>query len=268
MKPIPMQIDLVSDIVCPWCAIGFGRLRAALEQLKGTVDATITWHPFELNPNMPIEGENLRAHLAAKYGTTPEGSRKARANLTALGRDVGVEFKYFDEMKMLNTHQCHQLLLWAKDTPKQTDLALALFELFFTQGKDFIQENLLRAVDSVGLDSTQALVILQSNGLSVEVNDIQQTWHQYDITGVPAYIINGQHLLVGAVDVEGLVNALTSIAAESSRQAHYNYRMPESIHITKNRRKSIRGGLFFVHEKDVFLHMHGNWQFTSSSSIA
>ncbi len=195
-----LNIDIVSDVVCPWCVIGFGRLQKALKDNK-QIDANIRWHPFELNPHMADQGENLRQHLTEKYGTTLQGSIKARAMLTELGKEVGFNFNYFDDMKMFNTHQCHQLLLWALDSGKQTQLAMALFEKFFTYQGNFSQENLLGIVEKVGLDTEQARQVLTSQTLSPKVKEIQSQWRQQGLQGVPAFIFNNQDIITGAQDI-------------------------------------------------------------------
>lgn len=205
-----LEIDIISDVVCPWCVIGFGRLQKAIEQLSNQIDVKINWHPFELNPSMSDTGENLRAHLAKKYGTTLEGSITARKVLTDLGQGVDFKFNYFDEMKMLNTHQCHQLLLWAKDSGKQTQLAMALFELFFTNKSEFTQEKLLEVVTGLGLNEKEAEHILQTNLFSQEVKRIENQWRQHGIQAVPAFIFNMQEILLGAQEVETFFTAINS----------------------------------------------------------
>lgn len=201
MKPV-IQIDIVSDVVCPWCVIGYGRLKKALANYASQLDVNIVWHPFELNPDMPPEGANLRSHLSKKYGTTLEGSIRARAMLTEEGRKVGFTFNYFDEMKMLNTHQCHQLLHWAKDSGLQNQLAEALFEHFFSNKGTFTEEELVIVAEKAGLDSAQAGSILANNTYSEDVSLIGQQWHQKGFHAVPLFIFNGERALSGAQDVE------------------------------------------------------------------
>jgi len=211
-----IEIDIVSDVVCPWCVIGFARLQQALKVLNGKVDAKLTWHPFELNPAMPEQGENLRKHLSAKYGTTLTGSIEARAMLTELGQNVNFTFNYFDEMKMLNSHQCHQLILWAKDSGKQTELAMALFELFFTHQSEFTKDNLLTVVETVELDIEQAKAILANNSLSKQVKQEEKQWQQQGISGVPAFIFNNQSMVVGAQEVDRFVSIITELTSEEA----------------------------------------------------
>ncbi|MCG9713342.1 DsbA family oxidoreductase [Shewanella insulae] len=196
-----LRIDIISDVVCPWCAIGYGRLKHVLTKFDDQLVADIHWHPFELNPNMAMEGENLRSHLAGKYGTTLEGSIKARAMLTEEGNKVGFSFNYFDEMKMLNTHDCHQLILWASTTELQTTLVEALFEQFFTAQGEFDRTALISIAEKVGLDKTEAKRILEQQEFSEEVREIESKWYQQGIQGVPLFIFNGEHALSGAQDV-------------------------------------------------------------------
>ena len=196
-----LNIDIISDIVCPWCAIGYGRLKKAIANVAANIDINIQWHPFELNPNMSKQGENLRTHLANKYGTTLEGSIKARAMLTEEGKKVGFTFNYFDEMKMLNTHQCHQLLHWAKDSGRQNALAEAFFEHFFSNRGEFSEAELLNIVENVGLSKEQAAAVLSDNTLSDEVRQIEAKWQQQGIHGVPLFIFDNKQALSGAQDV-------------------------------------------------------------------
>ena len=121
----PLRVDIVSDVVCPWCVIGYHRLAKASGETGIGID--VHWHPFELNPQMAEDGENLREHLAAKYGTSPAGSRKARARLTKMGAALGFEFNYADDMRMVNTFRAHQLIDWAEDQGKGHAAKMALF---------------------------------------------------------------------------------------------------------------------------------------------
>ncbi len=211
MKPI-VNVDIVSDVVCPWCVIGYGRLKKAIANNAPQLDVNITWHPFELNPDMPVEGENLRTHLAEKYGTSLEDSIRARTMLTEEGRKVGFTFHYFDEMKMLNTHQCHQLLHWAKASGLQNQLAEALFEHFFSNRGTFSKEELVNVVEKVGLNAHQARSILNNDAFSEAVRLSEQQWHQQGIHGVPLFVFNGEQALSGAHNVETFDHLLTQFS--------------------------------------------------------
>ena len=196
-----IRIDIVSDVVCPWCAIGYWRLKKAIATCAVEHLVNVVWHPFELNPNMAESGENLRAHLAQKYGTTLEGSIRARAMLTAEGKKVGFTFNYFDEMKMLNTHPCHQLLHWAKEAGLQTQLAEALFAHFFSDRGEFSHDELVAVATQVGLDASEASDILTHNQYSDTVKQYEQEWRTKGVQGVPLFIFNGENVLPGAQEV-------------------------------------------------------------------
>lgn len=208
-----VKIDIVSDIVCPWCIIGYKRLEKAIESLRGEVKTELHWHPFELNPNMPQGGENLRSHLAAKYGTTLEGSIKARANLTAMGKELGFQFDYFDEMKMYNTFKAHQLLHYSGTKGKSKELHLRLFSAFFGERKavDDIDVLVSEAV-SVGLDEGACRFILETSEFAEIVRQDELLWQARGIRGVPAFVFNDKHMVSGAQEPKLLVEAIRNYA--------------------------------------------------------
>ncbi|MDW3205334.1 MAG: DsbA family oxidoreductase [Alphaproteobacteria bacterium] len=192
-----IRVDIVSDVVCPWCVIGYHQLAKAVEETGIGID--VHWHPFELNPHMGEDGENLRDHLAAKYGTTPEGSRKARARLTELGAELGFTFNYADDMRMVNTFRAHQLLHWAGEQGRKHDLKLALFASFFGRREDLNDIQVLVAVAaSIGLDTSEAEMILTDRRFASTVREQEQFWQVRGIQGVPAMIFNEEHLVSGA----------------------------------------------------------------------
>lgn len=215
-----IRIDVISDVVCPWCPIGFGRLEAALAELGDRVQPEVTWHPFELNPWMPAEGENLREHLAKKYGTTPEGSRAARAKLTRLGAEVGFEFRYSDEMRMWNTFQAHQLLHWAGEVGAQAALKKALFGAYFTRGENVSDPAvLLEAVRRAGLDAAEAAAVLEDARFAAAVRSRQETWRDRGVHGVPAILFQGRLLLSGAQPKEVFLQVLEDLIEEPDEAA-------------------------------------------------
>ena len=211
--PAPIRVDIVSDVVCPWCVIGYRQLAKAAED-NGT-PLEVYWHPFELNPQMAEDGENLREHLAAKYGTTPEGSREARARLTQLGADLGFTFDYADDMRMYNTFRAHQLIDWAAGQGRVHEMKQALFAAFFTGREDVSDIHVLADVAaSVGLDRAQALSVLESGALAGAVREKQRFWTSRGITGVPAMIFERQHLVTGAQGEENYARILNHLLAE------------------------------------------------------
>lgn len=208
-----VRVDIVSDVVCPWCAIGYYQLAAASRETGIALD--IHWHPFELNPQMAPEGENLREHLAAKYGTTPEGSRKARANLTALGAELGFTFNYADDMRMYNTFVAHQLIDWAGEQEKAHETELALFKAFFTERRDVSDIDVLIDVAlQVGLDAGAVRAVLKSGERAANVRLHEKNWTDRGVTGVPAMIFAERHLLTGAQGVANYVRILSQLTSE------------------------------------------------------
>ena len=208
-----IRIDIVSDVVCPWCIIGYKQLERALGE--SGVTAELGWHPFELNPQMSEEGENLREHLAAKYGTTPEGSRQARARLTELGAELGFAFNYADDMRMYNTFRAHQLLHWAGTQGRQHALKMALFAAFFTHRRDVNDIEVLAEVAAlIGLPKASALAVLTEGRFAEAVREEEAFWTSRGITGVPAMVFDQRYLLVGAQGAETYKRILEKLAEE------------------------------------------------------
>lgn len=205
-----MKIDIVSDVVCPWCIIGYKQLEHALAETG--INADIQWHPFELNPHMVEEGENLREHLAAKYGTTLDDSIRARARLTAMGAELGFAFNYADDMRMHNTFRAHQLIHWANQRGKAHALKLALFEAFFSDRENVNDvEVLARVAGNVGLDPIEAREVLAERRYADAVRAAEKHWIVRGVGGVPAMIFNEKHLVTGAQGVENYINVLRQL---------------------------------------------------------
>ncbi len=193
----PIRVDIVSDVVCPWCAIGYAQLARASDETGIALD--VHWHPFELNPDMAEDGENLRDHLAAKYGTTPEESKKARARLTDMGAALGFTFSYADDMRMWNTFRAHQLIEWATERDRGHDMKLALFEAFFTRRENVSDiEVLSNVAASIGLDHVAARNALMSGTLSAMVREKERFWTSRGVQGVPAMVFQQRYLVSGA----------------------------------------------------------------------
>ncbi len=206
----PLRIDIVSDVMCPWCIIGYRQLARALADTVTLHE--IHWHPFELNPDMPPEGQNLREHIAQKYGTTPEQSAQARQRMTEIGHDLGFDFRYADDMRMHNTFDAHQLLHWADTQGRKHDLKMALFTAHFTHRRDMSDNAVLADVAAeTGLDRDQALAVLQDQRYAPQVRAVQNFWIKQGIRGVPAVIFDRQHLVTGAQGVENYTRILTQL---------------------------------------------------------
>ncbi|GGE98991.1 frnE protein [Stappia taiwanensis] len=205
-------MDIVSDVVCPWCVIGYHQLAKAVEETGIAVE--IHWHPFELNPRMAEEGENLREHLAAKYGTTPEGSRKARARLTEMGAVLGFEFNYADDMRMWNTFRAHQLIDWAEEQGRAHAAELALFAAFFTRRENLADPTVLADVAAeIGLDRDAARAMLEGGERAERVRERETFWLERGVQGVPAMIFEQRHLVTGAQGEETYARILNQLSA-------------------------------------------------------
>jgi predicted DsbA family dithiol-disulfide isomerase len=213
-----LKIDFVSDIACPWCAVGLGALEQALEKLKGEVQAQLHFQPFELNPNMAPGGQDLSEHLTQKYGSTPEQQAQIRANISARGEEVGFKFNPGGRGRVYNTFNAHRLLHWAGVTgPEGSQHALKRALLASYQGRaEAVESNdvLLAVVASVGLDVAEAQDILSSDTYSQEVREIEQFYQQAGIHSVPAVIINHKHLISGGQPAAVFEQALRQIAAD------------------------------------------------------
>jgi predicted DsbA family dithiol-disulfide isomerase len=212
-----IRIDIVSDVVCPWCIIGFKQLEKALAQLGDEVEVDLHWHPFELNPQMPVEGQDLREHIAQKYGTSVAQSRAARGRLTQIAESLGVEFRFHEGMRIHNTFRAHQLLHWAGEQGKQTELELALFESYFSREENVNEpEMLVAAAGRAGLDEVQAGAILNDGRYVDTVREEQRFWLSKGIHAVPSFILDQRYLIPGAQDPEVFVTALRRLLEEKA----------------------------------------------------
>lgn len=220
MEPNPfgtspdVEIDIASDIVCPWCAVGWKQLEHALAETG--VAAAVRWHPFELNPDMPPEGEALRDHVARKYGSTAAQSEKARARLTALGADLGFQFVFRERMRIVNTFDAHRLLAWAGEKGEKHRLKLVLLHAYFTDGRDVSDAGTLAAIAAgCGLAETEALGVLASDRYGAAVRSAERDWAELGVDGVPAMLFNRRHLVVGARGTETYAQILLYLSGRT-----------------------------------------------------
>jgi predicted DsbA family dithiol-disulfide isomerase len=211
----PLKIDFVSDIACPWCAVGLGGLELALERLQGEVQAELHFQPFELNPHMPPGGQDLGEHLTEKYGSTPEQQAQIRQTISERGAEVGFVFNPNGRGRVYNTFDAHRLLHWAEGQGDGAQHALKNALLQAYQGRAECVEDpqvLLASVAAAGLDVAAANAVLQSDAHTAEVRERQQFYTQAGIRSVPAVIINDKHLISGGQPVEVFEQALRRIA--------------------------------------------------------
>jgi predicted DsbA family dithiol-disulfide isomerase len=211
-----MKIDFVSDVSCPWCVIGLKALELAIAQLGDAVSTEIHFQPFELNPQMPAQGQDITEHLAQKYGATPEQSEQTRAMIRARGEEVGFSFALDKRSRIYNTFDAHRLLHWAEQEGRQLALKHALFKAYFSDGENpGAHEVLIRLAGEVGLDAERAREILSSNAYAGDVRKQQRYYLEQGINAVPAVIINGRHLIQGGQPAKVFEQALRQIAADS-----------------------------------------------------
>jgi predicted DsbA family dithiol-disulfide isomerase len=211
-----LKIDFVSDVSCPWCAIGLASLEQALKNLQGDVQAELHFQPFELNPQMPAGGQDITEHLTQKYGSTPEQQAQSREAIRLRGESLGFTFRREGRGRVYNTFDAHRLLHWAElqDVRGQQALKKALLRAYFTEGRSpEDHEVLLGAVAEAGLDVEQARAVLAGDQYAAEVREREQFYLDNGIHAVPAVIINGRHLIQGGQPAEVFEQALRKIAA-------------------------------------------------------
>ena len=212
--PAPLRIDFVSDVVCPWCAIGLTSLEQALQRLAGEVEVDVHFHPFELNPQLPAEGEGIAEHLQRKYGLSPAQLEENQQRIHERGAELGFPFDMNARSRIYNTFDAHRLLHWAEQEGKQAALKHALFRAYFTDNQSMSDhEVLVRVVASVGLDADRARTILAGDEYAAEVRAQQKYYHDQGIHAVPAIVINERYLISGGQPVELFERALREIAA-------------------------------------------------------
>lgn len=207
-----IKIDIVSDIVCPWCVIGYQRLTHAIQELALEEHVKIEWQPFELNPTMPVDGEDLVAHIARKYGSTPTQSAESRRNITSLGAEVGFSFDFFEGMHIVNTHDAHILLQYAKTCGQQTALTSNLFQAYFTHHQDISKRAILiEILEKTGLNVEEAFAELTNPTTRQYVCTQQAYWQGLGVASVPTMLFNQGRALIGAQDVGTYKNILSEL---------------------------------------------------------
>lgn len=213
----PMKIDFVSDVSCPWCVIGLNALEQALARLADQISPDIRFQPFELNPEMPPEGQDVTEHIAEKYGATPQQSAANREMIRARGAALGFTFSMDKRGRIYNTFDAHRLLHWAELEGRQYALKRALFKAYFTDGENPSAHPVLLALAAeAGLDRARAAEILATDAFAAEVRARERFYLEQGIHSVPAMIINDRFLLQGGQPVEAFEQALRQIVAQSA----------------------------------------------------
>jgi predicted DsbA family dithiol-disulfide isomerase len=210
-----LKIDFVSDVSCPWCVIGLRALEQALERVGDAVTAEIHFQPFELNPQLPPDGQDITEHLVQKYGSTPEQLQRNREAIRARGAELGFTFEMDKRSRVYNTFDAHRLLHWAELEGRQRDLKRALFTAYFTEGRNpSDREVLIDVAAQAGLDAECAREVLESRRYADEVREREQFYGQQGIRAVPSVIVDDRYLIQGGQPVEAFEQALRQIASE------------------------------------------------------
>ena len=207
-----IKLDIISDVVCPWCILGYKRLEKAITEMGIQDKVEISWQAFELNPNMPMEGEDILDHVKRKYGSTAEQWRNSQASMEGLGKEVDFAFKFVEGKRIVNTRDAHILLAYAKESGKQTELKMRLFEAYFSQGKDVSdREVLFEEIKNIGLDVDVAKEILESDDSRKHIIDQEAFWRNKGISSVPTIVFNKSSSLVGSQSVDVYKQVLTDL---------------------------------------------------------
>ena len=210
-----LKIDIVSDVVCPWCTIGYKRLEKAIAELGVEDQVAIEWHPFELNPDMPAEGQNVDEHITEKYGSTKEQQIASKQNMTDVGAALGFKFDYFADMRMVNTFDAHVLLDYAKDFKKQTELKMRLTTAFFSERKDVSKRDVLKqALLDVGLNAVEGLARLDNDEARYHVKSEEGYWKNLGINSVPTIVFDRKSAVTGAQPVETFKQVLSELISK------------------------------------------------------
>ena len=211
-----MKIEFVSDVACPWCAVGLASLERALERIGSDIPVELRFEPFELNPTLGPEGSDAAEYLRAKYGLSAEQLARNRENIRRRGAAVGFDFG--ERAHVWNTFDAHRLLHWAGLEGHQRELKHALLEAYHGQGRNpGAHDVLVELAGKVGLDPKRAAAILESGQYAAEVRAREAHWQELGVHAVPSLIVDGRHLIQGGQPPEVFEQALRRIAAE---QAH------------------------------------------------
>lgn len=210
-----LQIDIVSDIACPWCAIGYARLERAMEALEDEMEFSIQWHAFELNPDPAAEAEPILPALARKYGRSEAEVRDNQSQMIDVARELGLNFEKLQERYTRNTFDAHRLVKWAAEQGKQTAMKMACFEAYFGRAENISDtEVLVSCAEQAGLAGDEAKAVLASDQYAEAVRKDEAKYQQAGVSAVPAYIINQTYLISGAQEPQTMVQAFREIAEE------------------------------------------------------
>lgn len=206
-----IKVDVVSDVVCPWCYIGKRRLERAMEELKEKFEFDVTYLPFELNPQMPMDGRNQKEYLTTKFGSESQ-YRKLTQHVTNIANEEGLHFNYSKQTISPNTRDAHRLIWLAKQEGVQPQVKEAFMNAYFVKGENLAKrETLIAIAAEAGLSKEKSEAMLQSDEGIAEVTYLEQLNHQRGISGVPFYIVNDKYGISGAQPTSAFVNAFNDI---------------------------------------------------------
>lgn len=215
-----IHIDIVSDIACPWCAIGYARLKQAMDRLSDDISFGIQWHAYELNPDASGDGLPILEALSRKYGRSSAEMEAAQADMMRIAEGLGLNFSRMQERHTRNTFDGHRLVKWAGEFNRQTEMKMALFDAYFGYAANIADHDVLQSrAESIGLDSSEARKLLESDQYAEVVRDEEDHWQKAGVTGVPAFILNHRYMVSGAQEPDTLVEVLRKVASESSTDA-------------------------------------------------
>ncbi len=205
-----LKIDIVSDIVCPWCVIGFQNLKAAMDELQSELKFEIFWKPYELHPEIPQEGYDKKLYMQQKFGSS--NTRSPYEEITKVGESIGFEFNFSKTKRIPNTFMAHRLLWKAEQCNLQTELSEALFKAYFTDGLDIGTKEILSNIShSVGMNKENTISFLESKEGGQEVADLELDFIERSIGAVPTYFINDKYIIQGGQEPETFVSFLRKI---------------------------------------------------------
>jgi len=215
-----LKIDIVSDVVCPWCVIGFKNLQTAIKQMSNEIDFEINWKPYELHPEIPKNGYDKKLYMQQKFGDA-SGRASPYNQIKEIGKSLGFEFNFSKTERIPNTFSAHRLLWKSKEFNLQTELSEALFKAYFSDGKDIGSDEVLAGIaQEVGMDKLEVLKFLSSKEGGQETVDEEMEFIEKSIGAVPTYFINKKYIIQGGQEPETFVSFLNKILSKEKQNAN------------------------------------------------